>query len=333
MKVLNKLIISIMAIGLLIFAVLMFQKKSNKLNIGIIQIVEHDSLDKARNGFIDEMRSLGYDADFDIQIAGGDSANLNSIAQKFVSDKKDLIIAISTPAAQSVANATKDIPILATAVTDFKNSGLVDSNEKPGINLSGTSDLVPVKKQIELLKQLVPNCKKVGILYSSGEANSKFQADSAIKECEKIGISTKTITVSGSSEVQSVLECNTDVDAIFLPTDNLIASCMPVVSKISIDHKIPIICSFADAVNKGGLASYAMDYYELGKLTAHQADSILKKEAQIQNMPVEYLENTKLVINNEVAKKLGIIIPQELKGDLVWVLYYQLVPKGYCTQF
>ena len=317
MKVSNKLIISIMAIGLLIFAVLMFQKKSNKLNIGIIQIVEHDSLDKARNGFIDEMRSLGYDADFDIQIAGGDSANLNSIAQKFVSDKKDLIIAISTPAAQSVANATKDIPILATAVTDFKNSGLVDSNEKPGVNLSGTSDLVPVKKQIELLKQLVPNCKKVGILYSSGEANSKFQAELSSIEFKKLGINTRDITISNSSELQSVLECNTDVDAIFLPTDNLIASCISAVSKTTLDHKIPIICNDSDIVKKGALASHAMDYYELGKLTAHQADSILKKEAQIQNMPVEYLENTKLVINNEVAKKLGIIIPQELKGDLV----------------
>ena len=152
MKVLNKLVLMVLIIGLSAFAILNLKKKASKINIGIIQIVEHEALDKSRNGFIDEMKSLGYnDADFDIQIAGGDTSNLNSISQKFVNDKKDLILAISTPAAQSAANATKDIPILATAVTDFENSGLVDSNKNPGVNVSGTSDLVSVDKQIGLL--------------------------------------------------------------------------------------------------------------------------------------------------------------------------------------
>lgn len=314
MKILYKTLIIILAAGLLILAVLKIQKKNSGIKIGIIQIIEHESLDKARNGFIDEMKKLGYDADFDVQIAGGDISNLNSISQKFVNDKKDLILAISTPAAQAVANVTKDIPILGTAITDFELSGLVDSNEHPGRNVSGTSDLVPVEKQINLLKALVPDCKNVGILYSSGEANSKLQAEMAHKECKKLGIKTKDITASNSGEVQSVVECNTDVDAIFLPTDNLIASCMPVVSKVSLEHKIPVICSFADAVNKGGLASYAMDYYKLGELTAHQASRILKKEVKIQDMPIEYLKDVELVTNDEVAQQLGIDISNNLKG-------------------
>ena len=317
MKIITKIILIILLIGISIFAILKTRKKEKKLNIGIIQIAEHESLDKARNGFIDEMKNLGYDADFDIQIAGGDISNLNSIAQKFANDiNKDLIFAISTPAAQSIANETEDVPILGTAVTDFEQSGLIKSSKHPGKNVSGTSDLVPVEKQVGLLKALVPNCKKVGILYSSGEANSKLQADMASDELEKLGINVKHITVSNSNEVQSVVECNRDVDALFIPTDNLIASCMPTVSQVTSKSKIPIICSFADAVNKGGLACYAVDYYELGRLTAKQADKILKKEAKIENMPIEYLEDPKLVINYKKADELGIKIPEKLKGEL-----------------
>lgn len=317
MKIITKIILIILLIILSLLIILKIRKKEKKLNIGIIQIAEHESLDKARNGFIDEMKNLGYDADFDIQIAGGDISNLNSIAQKFANDvNKDLIFAISTPATQSIANETEDVPILGTAVTDFEQSGLVKSSKHPGKNVSGTSDLVPVEKQIDLLKTLVPNCKKVGILYSSGEANSKFQADMASNELEKLGISVKHITVSNSNEVQSVVECNRDVDTLFIPTDNLIASCMPTVSQVASKNKIPIICSFADAVNKGSLACYAVDYYELGKLTAKQADKILKKEAKIESMPIEYLEDPKLVINYKKADELGIKIPEKLKGEL-----------------
>jgi len=317
MKVLYKSLIAVALIGLSIFGVLQLQKKSHGLKIGIIQIVEHEALDKAREGFIDEMKNLGYDADFDVQIAGGDISNLNSIAQKFVNDGKDLVLAISTPAAQSMSNASKDIPILGTAITDYKIAGLVDSNENPGRNVSGTSDLGPIEKQIKLLKDLVPNCKKVGILYSSGEANSKLQAELAIEECKKRGLTSKEITVSNSSEVQSVLECNvSDIDALYLPTDNLIASCIPIISKITLDRKIPVVSWDADIVKKGALGYYTMNYYDLGKMTAHQADRILKKEVDIKNMPIEYQKNVNLVINEEVAKKLGINIPDDLKGGL-----------------
>ena len=316
MKV-SKLIYTALLLCVLMLLVLKFQKKkTEKLNIGIIQISEHESLDKARNGFIDEMKNLGYkDADFDVQIAGGDISNLSSIAQKFVNDKKDLILAVSTPAAQAIANVTKDIPILATAVTDFENAGLVNSVNSPGRNVSGTSDLVPVEKQINLLKTFVPNCKKIGILYSLNESNSKIQADIAKKEAKKLMMDSQDYTVSSSNEIQQVVG-QMSVDAIFVPTDNLVVSCMPAVSKISNERKIPIICSESGSVKNGALASYAMDYYELGKITAKQADKILKKENNPQSMPIEFLSNTKLVVNDEVSKKLGISIPENLKGDL-----------------
>ena len=263
------------------------------------------------------MKNLGYkDADFDIQIAGGDISNLSSISSKFVNDKKDLILAISTPAAQAVANATKDIPILSTAVTDFESAGLVDSLNVPGRNVSGTSDLVPVEKQINLLKTLIPNCKKIGILYSSNESNSKVQADMAKKEAQKLGMESKDYTVSNSNEIQQVVE-QMSVDAIFVPTDNLIVSSMPAVSKIANDRKIPIICSESGSVKNGALASNSMDYYELGKITAKQADKIIKKENQPQNMPISFLDSTKLIINKETSKKLGISIPENLKGELI----------------
>ena len=314
MKNLTKMIVIIPLIIVGMFFILKMQNKSNKIKIGIIQIVEHESLDKAREGFIDEMKKLGYDADFDTQIAGGDISNCVSISQKFVNDKKDLILAISTPAAQAISNCTKDIPILFTAVTDPVSCGLVDSIEKPGKNITGTSDLVPVEKQINLLKTLIPSCKKVGILYCSSEANSKLQADLASKECQKLGMSSKDFTVSNSGEIQQVVEYMINsVNAIFVPTDNLVVSCMPAVSKIANDHKIPIICSESGSVKNGALAANAMDYFELGKRTAQQADKILKKESLIQDMPVEFLSDTKLSINNDVAKKIGINIPEELK--------------------
>ena len=312
MKIRNYRLVTycLIVIGLLAALVIgLKKKKSQKLNIGIIQISEHESLDKARNGFIDGLKELGYDANFDIQIAGGDLSNLSSISSKFVNDKKDLILAISTPAAQNIASATKDIPILATAVTDFKSSGLVSSLNSPEQNISGTSDLVPVEKQIGLLKSIVPNCKKVGILYSSNESNSKIQADIAKKECEKLGMESQDYTISSSNEIHQVVG-QMSVDAMFVPTDNLVVASMPAVSTIANERHIPIICSEAGSVSNGAVASYAMDYYELGKMTARQADKILKG-TKIKDIPVEYLENSQLTLNNEVIKKLNLKIPKK----------------------
>ncbi|MDR1628369.1 MAG: ABC transporter substrate-binding protein [Oscillospiraceae bacterium] len=281
--------------------------------IGIIQIIEHDCLDEARKGFIDGLSELGYkdsgNIRIDYQNAQGDQAVLNSIASGFVQNKKDLILAISTPAAQAVANLTKDIPVLFTAVTDPKSSGI------EALNITGTSDIVPVEKQIGLIKKLLPSAKKVAVLYCSNEINSKIQAEMAADAARKFGMETKDYTVSSTNELQQVVEyMEKSIDAVFVPTDNLVVSSMPIVSKIATSRGIPIICSEVASVKNGALATYGMDYYELGKITANQAAEILEGKNKPQNMPVQYLTDTKLTINYEIIEKLGLKIPDELRG-------------------
>lgn len=297
--------------------------KSEQKQIGILQFIEHDCLDMARKGFVDELASQGYEdgknITIDYQNAQGDQSVCNSIANNFVgaNNKKDLILAIATPAAQSVANLTKDIPTLITAVTDPVSCGLVKSVEHPGGNITGTSDRVAVGKQIDLIKKLNPNAKKIGVLYCSSEANSKVQAQTAADEAKKLGLEARDYTVSSSSELQQMVEymCG-EVDVIFVPTDNLVVSCMPLVSKVATANKTPIICSESASVKNGALATYGIDFYELGRITARQAIRILKGEAKPENMAIEYMNEPKFVINYEIAKQLGIVIPDELKGEL-----------------
>lgn len=289
-------------------------------HIGINQFVEHAALDASYKGFVDALAEAGYvegkNLKLDYQVAQADVATATTIATKLVNDNPDLILAIATPSSQAVANATKDIPILITAVTDPESSELVASNGAPGGNVSGTSDLTPVKKQIELLKQLIPEAKKIAVLYSSSEINSKIQADLAKSAATDLGMETIDATVSNSNEIQQVVQSLVGkVDAIYAPTDNLIASSMPTVAQVANDSKIPVICGEGGMVDNGGLATYGIDYYELGKLTGQQAVKILEGTAKTADMPIEYLPDDKctLQINDEVAKTLGIIIPQELQ--------------------
>lgn len=287
-----------------------------KLKIGVLQLVEHAALDASYKGFVDGLKEAGYDeskVEIDYQNAQGEQANCNTIATKFVNDKVDLILAIATPAAQAAANATTDIPILVTAVTDPADAKLVKSNEAPGGNISGTSDLTPVKEQMDLLKQLVPNVKKVALLYNSSESNSKFQIDMAAKKAAELGIETVEATVSNSNEIQQVVQSLVNkVDAIYTPTDNMIASGMATVNMISEPAKIPVICGEENMVKNGGTATYGINYYNLGKMTAKQAVKVLKGESKPADMPIEYLTDCDLYINTKSCEAMGIKVPQEL---------------------
>ena len=277
--------------------------------IGVIQLTEHVALDASNKGFVDGLKEEGITADIDQQNAQGDQSACDTIATKFVNDKKDLVLAIATPAAQAMAGKTSDIPICVTAVTDPAVSGLVDSNELPGTNVTGTSDLTPVKEQIDLLTKLLPDAKKVGILYCSAEDNSKFQAEIAEKEIKAKGLSAEVYTVSSTNEIQTVVESMVGkVDVIYSPTDNMIAQGMATVSMVATENKIPCIVGESGMVENGGLATYGIDYYNLGKVTAKMAAKILKGEAKPQDMPIEYLEVSKceLKINEEIAKELNI---------------------------
>lgn len=277
--------------------------------IGVIQLVEHAALDAANKGFIDGLDEAGIKYEVDQQNAQGDQTACDTIASKLVNDGNDLILAIATPAAQAVAGKTTDIPILVTAVTDPATSGLVASNEAPGGNVSGTSDLTPVKEQIALLTELLPEAKTVGILYCSAEDNSVFQADIAKKEIEAAGLDWKEFTVSSSNEIQSVVESMVGkVEAVYAPTDNMIAAGMTTVAMVANENNLPVICGEAGMVEAGGLATFGIDYYNLGKLTAEQAVKILKGEAATADMPIGYLtaDQCEFAGNDETAATFGI---------------------------
>lgn len=293
------------------------------IRIGAIQLVEHVALDAAYQGFVDGLAEAGYvdgqNISIDFQNAQGEQANCATIADKFVNDNVDLILAIATASSQAVANATQDIPILVTAVTDPADAGLVASNEAPGGNVSGTSDLNPVEAQMNLLVQLLPEAKTVGMLYNSSEANSKFQVDLATKAAEALGLTCVDYTVSTANEIQSVVESAIGkVDAFYAPTDNLIANAMVTVGQVTQEAGIPVICAEEGMVNNGGTATYGLSYYNLGKLTAAQAVKILKGEAEPATMPIEYLPDSDclLAINEDACNALGITVPQALLDQL-----------------
>lgn len=289
--------------------------------IGVSQYSTHDALDAAYDGFIDGLAEAGYkegeNIEVDFQNAQGEPSNNNTIASKLVNDNPDIILAIATPAAQAIANLTQDIPIVVTAITDPEEAGLVESNEAPGGNVTGTSDLNPIKEQMDLLQQLVPTAKKVAILYCSSEDNSKLQAELAAEAAANIGIETVEATVSNSNDIEQVVQSLVNkVDAIYAPTDNIIASAMPTVGMIANANKLPVICGESGMVEKGGLATYGLNYYNLGKQTAAMAIKILTGEAEPANIPIEYLENVELTINEDVAAELGITIPDDLKAEM-----------------
>jgi putative tryptophan/tyrosine transport system substrate-binding protein len=291
---------------------------SKILKIGIVQLVEHPALDGAYKGFVDGLAAAGYvdgtNIKIDYQNAQGEQANCVTIAQKLINDSDDLILAIATPAAQAVANLTKNIPILITAVTDPESAKLVKSNTLPGTNVSGTSDLTPCAEQINLLKKIVPSAKIVGMLYCSSEQNSIFQINLAKEACNKIGLTYIDATVSSSNEIQQVTQSLVGkVDAIYCPTDNMIAAGMATVAMVANQNKIPVICGEDGMVKAGGLATYGINYYELGKQTAVMAVEILKNGKRPSEMPIQYLTTCDLSINQETAKKIGITIPADLK--------------------
>ena len=294
------------------------KKADKKIKIGIIQLVEHPALDGAYKGFVDGLATAGYvdgqNISIDYQNAQGEQANCVTIAQKFVNDGDDLILAIATPAAQAVANLTQDIPVLVTAVTDPETAKLVKSNAAPGTNVTGTSDLTPCAAQIDLLKKIVPNAKTVGMVYCSSEQNSLFQITIAKAACDKVGLKYIDATVSNSNEIQQVVQSLVGkVDAIYAPTDNMIAAGMATVAQVANENKIPTIVGEDGMVKSGGLATYGIDYVELGKQTATMAVDILKNGKKPADMPIQYLQNCTLSVNQDTVAKLGITMPADLK--------------------
>lgn len=283
-------------------------KKDKVLNIGINQIVEYVALDDNREGFIKALEEAGYkDGDnikIDYKNAQGDIGVSQSIAQKFVSDKKDLVFAIGTTAAQSVFNATKETPIIISAVTDPIEAGLADSLEKPGKNVSGTLDYLPVENQLKLLKELVPKAKKIGFIYNTSEVNSEVQ----LNELKKVAKDYEIITtgVTSTNEVNNaIVNLVNKIDVLYVPTDQLVVSSMPIIVKHTLDAKIPIIAAEKGSVESGALGTVGIDYYQLGYEAGKMAVAVLKGE-DISKMPIKMPSKTEIYINKNTLEKLGI---------------------------
>lgn len=286
--------------------------------VGIIQYVQHAALDAATQGFRVALTEGGYiDGQtiiFIEQNAQGDTNNCSTIADQFVSDEVDIILAVATPAAQAVAGKTTEIPILGTAVTDYVVAKLVDSNQMPGGNVSGTSDMNPIKEQIDLLVKLAPATKTVGVLYTSSEDNSVLQAGIAKEAIENLGLEYVEVTVNNSNDVQQAVQSIvTQCDAIYIPTDNTFASAMPLVYGVTVESKTPVIVGEKGQVEGGGLATLGINYYDLGYQTGLMALDILQNGADISTMPIQTATDFDYCINATVAQEIGIEIPADLQ--------------------
>lgn len=291
-------------------------KREKVVKIGITQIAEHPALDSAREGFIEALKSKGFEEGknlkIDYQNAQGEIATAQTIAQGFVSKKEDLILAVATDSAQAAYNATKDIPILITAVTDPVKAGLTKSLEKPNTNVTGTSDDVSVQKQLELLKRLVPNSKTVGIIYNSSESNSEIQLENIKKALPEFNLELEKVGVTNVNEIPQALNSILDkIDVIYVPTDNLVASAMPLISNTCFKKNIPIIGSEEAHVASGALATNGIDYKKLGFQTGLMAVEILNGKA-VSELPIKALSELSMVVNTDAAKKLNIEIPEDI---------------------
>ncbi|HEM6178664.1 TPA: ABC transporter substrate-binding protein [Streptococcus suis] len=304
--------ISVASMGLLTLAACSSsseQASSDVVKVGVLQYMEHESLTAAREGFVAELEANGYKEGeklvLDYQNAQGDQANLQTISEQLI-DGNDIVLAIATPSAQSLATVSTETPIVFTAVTDPLSADLVESIEKPGGLLTGTSDQAPIDKQVELLGQAVPDAKTVGILYTTSERNSEVQVEQAKELLEKAGYKVVVKGITSSNEVQdATTSLMKDVDALFIPTDNTVASTMTMLGELSVEHKVPVIGGSTDMVDEGGLLTYGTNYEALGRQTAKMAIKIIEG-ANVSETAVEYPETVSLHVNEEMAQKLGI---------------------------
>lgn len=288
--------------------------KKDKFNVGIVQIVEHAALDVASKGFVDGMAAKGYkegeNVTYDRQNAQADQSNLHTIAQHFINKKVDLICAVATPAAQVVANATQDIPIVATAVTDYEAAKLIKSNAKPETNVTGTSDMNLVEAQLDLILKLVPATKTVGVIYNSSEINSQVQVDLLKGFAKDRKVEIKEATVNNVNDIQQAARSLiSKVEAIYVPTDNVLASAMPALAMVTEEAKLPVVSGWDDA---NGIATIAIDYYKLGVQTGEMAADILSGKAKPQDMPIQTQNEFTVIVNEANAKKIGLTIPKEI---------------------
>lgn len=287
---------------------------AKKLKIGISQFVQAPPLDAATEGFKQAFLDAGYvegkTVEFDLKNANAEVATAGTIAQTFAGDKPDLILAVATPSAQAAAQNITDIPVVFTAVTDPVAADLVKSTKEPGGNLTGTSDMSPVADQIELIKEIKPEAKKLGVVYSSGEVNSEVQVKLAKEAAKKQGMEFSEQTVTNANELKQATEALGDVDAIWTPSDNLVIAGLGSIIGVAEERGILVVGSDAEHVKGGAAATLGLDYTKLGYQTGEMALRILKDGADPATMPVETSTELALTVNPEAAVRLGAKLPQ-----------------------
>ena len=287
--------------------------------VGVLQFVSHPALDEIYRGIQAGLAEEGYRDGETVKIlfqnGQADQSKLNTMTQQLINQQSDVLIGIATPAAQALANQTTDIPIVLGAITDPKSANLVADNQKPGGNITGVSDQSPVDAQLKLAQTLLPEAKKIGILYSSAEDNSDFQAGMVEAEAAKLGLTTKRYPVPSTNEISQMVQVmSREVDFIYIPTDNTIANAMQVVVDIANKNKVPIIPSVDTMVAEGGLATVGINQYELGLQTGRMAAAILKGTSQPATTPIFTFNTGDVIINEEQAKLLGITIPESVQA-------------------
>ncbi len=323
MKVVRKLLAPLLVVGILLTSLISLHqlkadKKKDVFRIGISQFITHQSLDATREGFVDELAKQGYvegkNIEIDLQNAQGEQRNLKTISQQ-LAESSDVVLAIATPSAQSLANTTQTTSVIFSAVTDPVSAKLVESREHPGGNVTGTSDQSSdaISTQINLIKKVLPKAKTIGILYTQSEPNSVVQKDEAKRLLEEKGFTVVEKTISDSNNVKAAAESlMAEVDMVFVPTDNIISSTMETVKQVSIKHKVPVFGGSTEMVAVGGLYNYGTNYEELGRQTARMLIRVLKGEKP-ENIAVELPEKLELHTNQELAAALGIDI-SKLEG-------------------
>lgn len=313
-KVLSVILTGAMVAGLA-GTVTVHAEEQKTYNIGICQLVQHEALDAATQGFEDAVKEgLGEEnVTFDEQNAQGDSATCSTIINNFVSSNVDLILANATASLQAAAAGTSDIPILGTAVTEYGVAlDLTDFDGTVGGNISGTSDLAPLDQQAAMLNELFPDAKTVGLLYCSAEPNSQYQVDTVKAALEDLGYTCEYYAFSDSNDISSVVtNAVADSDVIYVPTDNTAASNTELINNICLPAKVPVIAGEEGICSGCGVATLSISYYDLGKATGEMAVKILKDGEDISTMPIEYAPNFTKEYNKDICEELGIEVPDD----------------------
>lgn len=291
--------------------------KKETYRVGVLQLVSHPALDQIYEGIKEGLAEEGLEEGKNLKLlfqnGQGDQSKLNTMSQQLVQDKADILVGIATPAAQALDNNVKkkDIPIVLGAITDPEGAGLVASNDKPGANITGVSDQPPVGEIIQLAKKLLPDAKKVGMLYSSSEMNSQFQVAEATKKAESLGLEVVNKPVASTNEVaQTVQVLANEVDFVFIPLDNTIANAMETVSQEATKQKLPVFPSVETMVEQGGVATIGVSQKELGVQTGKMAAQIAKGESNPATTPIYTFSKGETIVNRAQAELFGINLDQ-----------------------